>query len=636
MHIKEKKHKIKDLITIIATALAVILATFHIYTGVAGLMYTYIQRGIHLGLILIITILGYLNKEEKSQLFNVCMLLATIISFAYLFLNMDYILTRLWGAPLTYLDVVTGVLLFAVVLIMGIRIIGWALPIVMLLSVGYGFFGQYLSGIFQHGGYSWRFMLELTTWSEMGIFSQPLGVSATYLYMFVLFGALIDKMGTGSTLMDLAKILAGRQKGGPAKVAIFSSAMMGTISGSPTANVLTTGTFTIPLMVKLGFEKAYAGAVEAVASTGGMILPPVMGVLAFAMVDYSGIPYFNIVKSAAIPAILYFLAVFTTIHLHAHKLDMKILDISNMSSATTLLKDQWCTLIPILILTVPLIMGYTPLLTVSWAILLLVPISFLNRDSSRWLTPKRLVTAFTDAARNIAMVAIPCTLAGIVAGVLGVTGVGVRLSSVLLEIANGNLLILLILVAFITLIMGTGLPSLLAYLIQIPVTIPALVQMGIPTIGAHLFVVYYSTLSFITPPIGASLYAAMAISKASLSKIGKEAVLVGMAAFLIPFMFVYNPALLLLESFSLKTIHIILTSVLGVVLLSICNEGFLFQRLSWFVRLIFGAAALALISPNSIVGMITIPIIIIMTLNLKRLAIISVTKVEFKKSNSFE
>ncbi|NLN07635.1 MAG: TRAP transporter fused permease subunit, partial [Firmicutes bacterium] len=472
-----KLPKIKQPFTVLITLLSTILAVFHVYTGAMGLMYTYVQRGIHLSFLLVIFLLNTLNKEKSpyKKIFNILLLAAVLAAFAHLFINLEYFAYRLWGAPLTTLDIITGILLFLAVLVLGQRIVGWALPVIMLLAIAYGFLGQYLSGVLQHGGYSWRFMLELVTWSEMGIFSQPLGVSATYLYMFILFGALIDKMGTGTTLMNLAKTLAARQKGGPAKLAVLASAMMGTISGSPTSNVLTTGAFTIPMMIKLGFEKVYASALVAVASTGGMILPPVMGVLAFAMVDYSGIPYSAIIKSAAIPAILYYLATFMSVHLRAHKADLESLDTSTLPSAAEVLKKQWFTLLPILILAVPLVMGFTPLLTASWATISLVPVSFLNRDRSKWLTPDRLIDAFKIAGRNAVMVAIPCSLAGIISGVLGVTGVGIRMSSMLIELSGGNLLLLLILAAIITIIMGCGLAALLAYGVQIPDTIPALV-----------------------------------------------------------------------------------------------------------------------------------------------------------------
>lgn len=602
------------------TFLSICLALFHVYTGLFGLMYTYIQRGIHLGLIIIIILLTSFTENEPRErnIFNILLLISTLITFMYLFLNMDYIVYRLWGTPLTLMDKVTGVLLFLVILILGIRKIGWPLPIIMLISILYALYGNLLDGVFQHGGYSINLVIELISWSEMGIFSQPLGVSATYLYMFVLFGSLIDKMGTGSTLMDVAKIIAGKYKGGPAKVAVFSSALMGTISGSPTSNVLTTGTFTIPLMEKLGFERSYAGSVEAVASTGGMILPPVMGVLVFAMVDYSGISYSKIMLAAAIPAVLYFLAVFTTIHLHSYKLNIESMDVSKLGSLKTLLKYRWPTLLPIFILTIPLIVGFTPIITVSWAIVSLIPISYLNKDKNYWLSPSKLREAVVDASRNISMVAIPCSIAGIVAGILGVTGVGVRISSVLVKISDGSLLILLILVALITILMGTGLPALLAYLIQIPVTIPAMIQLGIPPISAHLFVVYYSTLSFITPPVGASLYAAMAISKSKLIDIGKNAITIGLSGFLIPFMFIYNPELLLIGDVSLNYFKVILTSMVGVITLSIFSEGYLFSKLPFTMRSLFLVFSIMLISPNTLIGLLVLPIIFLLYLSFKK------------------
>ena len=629
-----EKSSDRSLITTVVSVLSVFLAVFHVYTGVSGLMYTYTQRGLHLGLLLVIFILNSLNKEKglRKQVVNVLLLLATLVVFAHLFINMEYIKYRFWGAPLTTLDVVTGILLLLVVFIVGQKVVGWALPIIVLLAILYGFYGKYLSGVFKHGGYSWRTLLELSTWSEMGIFSQPLGVSATYLYLFILFGTLIDKMGTGSTLMDLAKILAGRQKGGPAKLAVVSSALMGTISGSPVSNVLTTGAFTIPLMRKLGFDKAFAGAVEAVASTGGSILPPVMGVLAFAMVDYSGIPYSAIVKSAVIPALLYYLGAYMSVHFRAYKEDLQSLETEGLPSAGQLLKSQWYTLLPIFILAVPLVMGFTPLITVSWAILSLIPVSFLNKDRSKWLTPAQLLDAVNAAARNAVSVALPTALAGIISGILGVTGVGIRLSSVLIELSGGNLLILLILVAVITIIMGCGLPALLAYIVQIPVTIPALIQMGVPTMAAHLFVVYYATLAFITPPVGGALYAAMAISNASLMEVGKEAVKIALPAFLAPFMFVYTPDLLLITEFGISSVLMILTAILGVVFLAASVEGYLFTSLSMPIRLIFALATAMLIIPNNTIGLLTMAgLAFLFFLNFKKA---NIGAIESKKKSS--
>ncbi|HYE84585.1 MAG TPA: TRAP transporter fused permease subunit [Clostridia bacterium] len=593
--------------------LSVALGLFHVYTGIFGLEEFYIQRGVHLLLVLLISSL-ILMRESKNivaRVFYSITLLGVVIPYAFFYGNFSYYQTRLWGIGFTQRDIITGIILVITIFVLSQRCIGWVMPIIAALSIVYLVIGNLAPGILQHGGYSFKFITELCSWSEMGIFSTPIGVAASYLYLFILFGTLIERMGTGNTLIELAKSIAGRQKGGPAKIAVVSSAMMGSISGSPIANVLTTGAFTIPLMKKLGFEPAYAAAVEAVASTGGMILPPVMGVLAFAMVDYAGVPYSRIILCAAIPAILYYIAAFFTVHFHSLKLDMKPLEKHEMQPIRKVLKDGWLTLVPILILAVPLMMGYTPLATVSWATVSLIPVSFFG-DRSRWLTPGTLVQCFVKSAKNMRIITLPCALAGIVSGALSVTGVGVRLSSILLSVANGNLFVLLLLVALITIIMGCGLPSLLAYIIQLPITIPAIIAMGVPAVGAHLFVVYYSTLAFITPPVGMSLFAAAGLANSSYMKTGWNAVKIGAAGFMVPFIFIYCPSLLLLD-INIGILFDILVAVLSTYVLSVSIEGFLFENMNMPVRLLCFATSIMLFSPSRILGIAGIAITVIVT-----------------------
>jgi len=595
----DKSQKVIDTVII---ALSVILAIFHVYTGVWGLREFYIQRGLHLFLVMLIGALILLresNKKYKAASY-VVLLAAVLIPFIHFFGDFSYFQLRLWGVGFRQSDIITGIILVAACFVLGQSAVGWVMPSITAISILYLFIGPYAPGILEHGGYSMKFVTELSSWSEIGIFSTPLGVASSYLYLFILFGTLIEQMGTGATLVEVAKCVAGRSKGGPAKIAVVSSALMGSISGSPVANVLTTGAFTIPFMKKLGFEPEYAGAVEAVASTGGMILPPVMGVLAFAMVDYAGIPYSKIILSAFIPAMMYYMACYFTVHLHSIKLDMKPMDKSEITPMKEILRKDWLTIIPVFVLAIPLCMGYTPLVTVSWATVSLIPISFFGPKERR-LTPSALVKCFVKSARNIRIITFPCALAGIISGALSVTGVGVRLSSILLEVANGNLTILLLLVALITIIMGCGLPSLLAYIIQLPVTIPAMISMGVPVIGAHLFVVYFATLAFITPPVGMSLYAAAGLANSSFMKTGWAAMKIGAAGFIAPFVFVFCPSLLLLE-FNLVVLLDCAFAILSVFVLAAAVEGFWGIRLNPLLRTILFACALGLFVSSRLVG----------------------------------
>ncbi|MFZ7101614.1 MAG: TRAP transporter permease [Peptococcaceae bacterium] len=606
----EKENFTEKTLDYMIAVLAIVLALFHLYTGTFGLRNLYIQRGIHLMLVIFVSILFFIKEADskKTKWFYAFLLIAAAIPFIHFYSNYEYYSTRLWGIGFTDISMLTGIILVVVIFITCRRAIGWVMPIIGLISILYCFWGKYLPGILKHGGYSAKFVVELSSWSEIGIFSTPLGVAATYLYLFLLFGALIDRMGTGQTIIDLATALAGHQKGGPAKIAVLSSAMMGSISGSPVANVLTTGAFTIPMMKKLGFEKEYAGAVEAVASTGGIILPPVMGVLAFAMIDYAGIPYSKIILSAMIPAILYYLATFFVIHFHSTKLNLRTLKKEELPSAGKVLKEGWLSIVPVFILAVPLMMGYTPLITVSWASLSLIPISFIG-NRSRWLTPGVLADCFKKAAQSARIITLPCALAGIIAGTLSVTGVGVRLSSVLLNVSGGSLFVLLLLVALITVIMGCGLPSLLAYIIQLPITIPAVIQMGVAPMGAHLFVVYYSTLAFITPPIGMSLFAASGISGGSLMKTGWNAIKIGAAGFMVPFIFTFCPSILLLD-FGPGIAFDIITAVLSTLVLAVAIEGFVFKKVSGWLRVLCFIASILLFCPYRVLSVIGIGILL--------------------------
>jgi TRAP transporter 4TM/12TM fusion protein len=482
-----------------------------------------------------------------------------------------------------------GVLL---VLEMTRRINGWAMTILASVFIVYALFGNHLTGLISHSGYGIK-RLAGFLYSYDSIFGTSLGVSATFVIMFIIFGSVMEMTGGGKLFIDSAIYSLGKFRGGPAKASVVASALMGTISGSSPANVVTTGSFTIPLMKKVGYRKEFAGAVEAVASTGGQIMPPIMGAGAFLMAEALGIPYIEVAKAAIIPALIYFLSVFVLVDLEAVKTNLTGIEKSNLPNIKQTLKDYGLLIIPLLVLLYLLIIERTsPIKAGLWSIYTSLIIALFSK-ATRY-TFKDFIHMMSNGMKSALSVIAACACAGIIVGVLTLTGLGAKFITLLVEFSQGNLLIALIMVMFVTILLGMGLPTTAAYIICSSVVIPALAKMGLEMIPAHFFVFYFACLSAVTPPVALASYAAAGISGGDMNKTGWAAFKLALAAFMVPYIFVYSNSLLLMGS-TLLIIRSTITAIVGTVFFAHAVSGWLIHKTNMFVRAALFVAALLLI-----------------------------------------
>lgn len=484
------------------------------------------------------------------------------------------------------------------------RTIGWALPIIILFFVLVTIFQQYLPGLLYGRGYPLDRLLYSAYVGSAGIFGLPLGIAANIVIVYLIFGALMDRAGASRWFMDIALALTGWSRGGPAKAAVVASAMFGSISGSPSGNSATTGVFTIPMMKNIGYTAAFAAAVEAVASTGGMILPPVMGAIAFLMAEWIEVPYSSIVIAAAVPAALYFLIVFVSVHLQARKDGIRALPREELPLFWPVLLRGWYYLIPITALVYFLVIkSYPPGMAGIYTCGFVLVTSLFSRDRSYWLTPRRIMGAFDDAVRRWLAVAAITASVGIMIGALELSGVGIKISRFIVELAGGNLLLTLLFVGFVSLIVGMGLDATPAYITLATLMAPALIRLGVSDLAAHLYVIYWGLASFYTPPTCIAVFVTSSIANSKVWETGWEAVRLGIAAFLIPFAFIFNDGLL----FQGDAGHIVLatvTATVGAVLLAGSIRGYLLRDLSSIQRLVVFASGLLFIAPG-----ITMPLL---------------------------
>jgi TRAP transporter 4TM/12TM fusion protein len=484
---------------------------------------------------------------------------------------------------------------------------GPALPILGVILILYALFGQYAPGMFEHPG----FLLERVVsqlYGNDGIFGTPVAVTVTYVFMFVLFGAFMDACGAGTVLMDLAMAIAGRSRGGAAKIAIIASSFFGSLNGSPVANVTATGTFTIPLMKRTHYEPAFAGAVEAAASTGGQILPPIMGAAVFIMMEILGEPYLAIATAAIIPALLYYVGVFWMVDLEARRQGLKGLPRDQVPRFVSVLRKGGYLLIPILILVYYLVIAQvSPLRAAMWGIVSCLIVSSFQAKSRFNL--KKIVDALYTAMRGTVMVMAACAVAGMIVGILGLSGLGINMANIIIGYSGGYLPATLLLATFVTLIMGIGMPTTGSYIIGATIIAPALVQLGVLPLAAHLFVLYFANISNITPPVALAGYAAGGIAGANPLTVGVKAFKLGLAGVLVPYAWVYGPELILVG----KTGSIIFsscTAVVGILALGAAIMGFLGKRpLGAVTRILLAAAAIMLVIPEVLTDSIAVALI---------------------------
>ncbi len=498
------------------------------------------------------------------------------------------------GEP-TGWDLFFGIVSIVLIFELTRRVVGWPLLIIAFVFLAYCFFGQHLPAPFSHRGYDLERIATTLFMSKNGLFGVPMRVTTHFIYLFIAFGAFYEISGGTAFFVDLASALFGKLRGGPAKVSVAVSGMMGTISGSAVANTVTTGTLTIPLMKRIGFEPHVAGAVEAAASTGGQLMPPVMGAAAFIMAEYLGVAYIEVCKAAVIPAVLYFLAIYSVVHFYSLKIGIKGLPEKEIPSVKFVFRDKWMFTVPLVVLIVILIGGYSPRVAVLYSLVATVIMSFFRKESR--MTASKILEALAKAGYNCVMVVGACATAGIVIGVVLLTGMSGKITALVLTLSAGSLILALPIVMFAAVLFGMGLPTVVCYVLLAATVAPSLVDLGVIPIAAHLYIFYFGMLCMVTPPVSFAAYAGAAIADADPMKTGWTAWTFALAGFLLPYMFVYNSSLLLMGSV-ISTSFAVLTAAIGVICLGIGIIGFFLEKTNAVERLIFLAAALLLIKPG--------------------------------------
>jgi TRAP transporter 4TM/12TM fusion protein len=540
--------------------------------------------------------------------------LTGLACFLYYAFNFETIVGQ--RGTYTTIDTVVAIIAIIILFIACYRVTGLPLMIVVGVFIAYFYFGKYIPGQFGHAGRSVSFIATRLFYTTEGIISTPVGVASTFIFVFMLFGAFLEKTGIGQFFIDISNALVGKSTGGPAKMAVIASALGGLVSGSSVANTVASGSFTIPLMKRLGYNKNFAGAVEASASTGGQLLPPILGAAAFIMVEITGIPYTTIALAALIPAILYFACIFAAVHFEAKKLGLRGMPPEDVPKAIPLFLQKGHLLLGIVSIVAFLTMGFTPTRSALFAILVSIAVSMFRKDTR--LTPKAFIDALETGARNTVSVGIACAMAGMVVGVVVLTGLGLTFASTMLSLANniGHPEIRLFIVLFCTmlasLVLGMGVPTTAKYVIMATVTAPILVSepLLLPVLVAHMFVFYFGTDADITPPVGLAAYAAAAISKGSPLMTSVIAVRLSVASYIIPFIFAFNPAMLLVDTNAFEVIKIVIFGIFGIVSLASGLSGYLLRRLRWYERILASAAGLAMIHPDLISSIIGTAVIL--------------------------
>jgi len=576
----------------------ILMGIFHLYTAVFGTYEAYLQRMIHLTWVLPMAFILYpaTKNSPMDQPTGLDWLLAavSVIPGIYGIVYYGEIVVRITQVdPLTPAQLWLGILLTFILLEATRRVVGLPLTLIAAFFAGYMYFGANLPGILKGLQFTLPEVVEEIYLTGEGIFSIPLGVSATFVMIFLIFGGFLEKSGIGEYFMEFAQAFAGTTPGGPAKIAVVSSCLFGSISGSAVANVYGTGTFTIPLMKRLGYQPYFAGAVEAVASSGGQIMPPIMGAGAFIMASLLGIQFREVIIAAAFPALLYYGAVFLMVHLRAIKLGIRGLKPEELPSKRYVLKHSY-KLIPIAGLLWMLLTGYTPMLAAVIGIGMAWVVSLF--DPRHRMGPREILNAIYTGASNITVVAIACAAAGIIVGSVSLTGIGFKFVGLIFSLARDIPFLALILIMLVSLILGMGLPTTAAYILAAALGVPALTRLGFNPLGAHLFVFYFAIISAITPPVALAAYAASSVAGAHPNQTGFQAMRLGILAFIVPYAFCYDPGLILNAGLwgNLAAIAGGITAALS---LGFAMEGFMAGPLKSYQRLAFVAAGLFAFTP---------------------------------------
>ena len=600
----------------IVAAIAITFSVFQLYTAIFGVLDAQLQRAIHLGFGLALAYLLYPFRRAwtRDHYFHPIDIVFAVLGAAtpaYLVIQYRELITR--AGTVSPVDTVVGGLGILLVIEATRRVVGLPMVTVVLAFIAYAFLGPYMPGVLAHRGLTPEQLIGHLYFTTEGIFGIPLGVSSTFIFLFILFGAYLESTGLGKFFIDLANAVAGWASGGPAKVAVLSSGLMGTVSGSSVANVVGTGSLTIPMMKKLGYNANFAGAVEAAASTGGQLMPPVMGAAAFLMAEFVGVPYIDVVKAAAIPALLYFTGVWLGVHFEAKRKKLKGIPRAELPNPLTLLKERGHLAIPLVVIVYLLVAGYTPMRAALVAIFLSIFCAML-RKSTR-MKPIEIVYGLERGAKGVLGVLVACASAGIIIGVVTKTGVGLRLASGLIDLAGGMLLPAMFFTMITAIVLGMGVPTTANYVITSTIAAPALEQMGVPVLAAHMFVFYFGIIADVTPPVALAAYAGAGISGGNALKTGVHASKLAIAAFIIPYVFVLSPVLLMVDATPLAIVSVTLSALLGMIAISSALCGFLADHCRPYERLLLIIAGLLMIKPGGVtdlVGLVLFVVILVM------------------------
>ena len=583
------------------SALAITCSIFQLYTATCGVLDAQLQRAVHLGFGLALVYLLYPSRKRWSRTkvhpLDVVLAILGAASPAYIVLEYQQLVLR--SGTVTTSDLAVGLIGILLVVEATRRVVGIPMVMVVLCFIAYAFAGPYMPGVLAHRGLTLNQLVGHLYFTTEGIFGIPLGVSSTFIFLFILFGAYLESTGLGKFFIDLANSIAGWASGGPAKVAVLSSGLMGTVSGSSVANVVGTGSLTIPMMKKLGYHKNFAGAVEAAASTGGQLMPPVMGAAAFLMAEFVGVPYIDIVKAAVVPALLYFTGVWLGVHFEAKRSNLKGLPREQLPKFGRLFIERGHLALPLVVIVYLLVSGYTPMRAALVAIVLSIVCSAL-RKSTR-MKPIEIVRGLDKGARNVLSVLVACASAGIVIGVVTKTGVGLKLASGLLALSGGLLLPTLFFTMITAIVLGMGVPTTANYVITSTIAAPAIIQMGVPVLAAHMFVFYFGIIADVTPPVALAAFAGAGIAGGNALKTGINASKLAIAAFIIPYMFVLSPVILMVDATVGNVLLATVTAIVGMVALSSALIGYLVDNCRAYERIILIAGGLMMIKP----GMLT-------------------------------
>ena len=597
----------------ITVVISVVFVLFQLYATLTGHITAQILRATHLAFI---QLLAYLlfpasKKMRKDTLpwYDVVLALIGASCWMYIVINFDTLVRR--SGNNTALDVIIGVVGILILFESCRRIVGLPIMIIAGCFVFYAFVGKYLPGFMHHRGYSLQRVVCHLFYNTEGIMGTPIGACSTFIFLFILFGALLEKTGIGQFFIDVCNAIAGGASGGPAKVAVLSSALLGTVSGSSVSNTVGSGSFTIPMMKRLGYKGEFAGAVEASASTGGQLMPPIMGAAAFLMAESLGMPYITIVKAAIIPAVLYFTGIFITVHLEAKKMNLKGLPKDQLPKFMPLFLGRGYMLLPLLVIIYFLCTGKTAVFAALMGIVSCLIIGFavslvdLAMGRRPTFNVKDMVDVMCAASRNIISVAIACGMAGIIIGIVTLTGLGLKMGAGLVTLAHGQLFLTLIFTMVASIILGMGAPTTANYLITSTITAGAIIQLNVLPLAAHMFAFYFGIIADVTPPVALAALAGAAIAKAKPMRTAVNATKLAIGAFIIPYMFVFNSQMLMIDANALQLIYILITALIGMFGISVALEGYGFGFTSNIIeRILFAAGGLLCVIPEGMTDVI--------------------------------